>query len=302
MSNPRTRVNLALLALVLVLGALVLWGPAPKDPAAPQENPPLTPMRADQVRHVTVERPGLDGPIRLTRGDDDRWTVTLFDREAPLPADTFKAERLAELAEARVYDRFPAGAGLAAYGLDQPRATVTLNAVTLRFGATEPLRHRRYVLADGHVHLIDDRYFDAIANTPANWLDKALLPGAPALAAVRLPGLTVRRGEQGWTVEPAQSLSADALQAFMDAWRHARALTVKLPEEAPKNEGTVVLELADGGERRFDLVQREPRLQLWDPGRRVLYEFAAYTSERLLDPSRHEAQDEEETTDGADGA
>lgn len=302
MSNPRTRINLALLALVLVLGALALWGPAPEQAGAPQENPPLTPMRADQVRHVAIERPGLDGPIRLTRGDDDRWTVTLPGRGAPLPADTFKADRLAELAEARVYDRFPAGTDLAAYGLDRPRATVTLNAVVLRFGATEPLRHRRYVLADGHVHLIDDRYFDAIANTPANWVDKALLPGAPALAAVRLPDLTVRRGEDGWTVEPAQSLSADALQAFVDAWRHARALTVKLPEAAPEGKGTVVLELADGGERVFELVQREPRLQLWDPERRVLYEFAAYTSERLLDPSRHEPQDEEATTDGADGA
>ncbi len=302
MSNPRTRINLALLALVLVLGALALWGPAPKD-AGPKENPPLTPMRADQVHHVTIERPGLKGSIRLTRADDDRWTVTLPDREAPLPADTFKATRLAELAEARVYDRFPAGGDLAAYGLDAPRATVTLNAVTLRFGATEPLRHRRYVIADGYVHLIDDRYFDAIANTPANWVDKALLPGAPALAAIRLPGLTVHRGEEGWTMEPARSdLSADALQAFVDAWRHARALTVKLPDEAPSAQGEVTLVLADGGERAFQIVQRQPRLQLWDSERQVLYEFAAYTSERLLDPSRHEPQDEEETTDGTGGA
>lgn len=306
MSNPRTRINLALLALVLVLGALALWGPAPEDPAAPREYPPLTPMEADQVRHVTIERPGLEGAIRLRRGDDDRWTVTLPGRESPLPADTFKAERLAELAEARVYDRFPA-TDPGAYGLDAPRATVTLNAATLRFGTTEPLRHRRYVLADGQVNLIDDHYFDAISNTPANWVDKALLPGAPALAAVRLPDLTVRRDETGWTMEPAppEAPSADALQAFVDAWRHARALTVKLPDEPPAGEEEVVLVLADGGERRFRLVQRRPRLQLWDPERRVLYEFAAYTSERLLDPARHEPQDEEEGTtesDAPDGA
>ncbi len=303
--NPRLRLNLLLLAAVAILGAVALWAPAPEDQRS-RESPRLTPMDSEAVRHIVIQRPGLEGELRLDR-DDDRWRVTLPGHETPLPANDFKAEQIARIAEAEVHDRFPAEDDkLAEYGLDQPRARVRLNAVEIAFGASEPLRQRRYVLLDGQVHLIDGYYLDDVAVRPADLVDHALLPGQPALQGIRLPEFAVTQGETGdWRLEPArEGLSADALQSFVDTWRHARAMELHLDDQPSADaQGEVILTTADGQEYRFLITQRgeRKRLRLWDPQRRVEYEFAVYNSERLLDPERHLPEEGESTTEENSG-
>ncbi len=295
--NPRLRLNLLLLTAVVILGAVALWAPAPSDR---QQSPPprLTPMDSEAVRHIVIRRPGLEGELRLDKGDD-RWQVTLPGREPPLPANDFKAEQIARIAEAEVYDRFPAEEDkLAEYGLDQPRAWLRLNAVELSFGASEPLRQRRYVRLGDWIHLIDGYHLDDVAVRPADLLERALLPGQPALQAIRLPEFAVTQDENGdWRLQPPrEGLTADALQSFVDAWRHARAMELHLSDPPTDTQGEVILTTTDGQDHRFLITQRgeRKRLRLWDPQRRVEYEFAVYNSERLLDPERHLPEEEDE--------
>ncbi len=295
--TARNRINLILAGLLLGLGALALWGPAPQDPDAPRPRAPLTPMTADQVQTVEIQRPGLDGAIRLQR-DKTRWQVFLPGRDAPLPADDFKAQQLTELAEAQVYDRFPAPERLDDYRLDAPLATVRLNAAVLRFGGTEPVHHRRYVLYDGQVALIDDRHYDPVAAHPEAFVSRALFPESVRIEAIELPEFQIRRGEAGWQLTPEDpERSGDALQSFVDAWRQARALDVRLAEApAPEAEERIRIR-SEAGVRELHILQREPRLRLLDPERGLIYEFAAYTGERLLRLEPHQpppAEDEGE--------
>ena len=275
----RWLLNLALLALVVAL-ALLLW--LRPDGDAESEAAPLTPLARDAIRTIVIERGG-EPAVRLTQSDG-AWRLT-----APLEArvDAFTLDTLLDLAGAPADRPVPLENGdLGRFGLAPPELSVRLNDTTVHFGAAHPLEDRRYAQHGERVYLLPVRFYRAAASPYTNFIDTRLIEPGRKLAALALPGFALTLEDGTWRREPAiESLSSDRINAFIDDWKHARALRVQQYADEPVRERiTLTLEGPEGGQSRVTvgILAREPELVLYRPDEGLQYHFPQAMAERLL--------------------
>lgn len=274
--------NLLLFSVVIVLGA-VLWRDLRPTPVSVT---PLTTMSAGQATRIRIDRDGQEG-IELVR-DDGQWRMV---RPWPARADVERVNRLLGVLGQPTGDDFAAAeVNLKELGLDQPQATLTVDDLELRFGGATPLNHRRYVQTGGRVHLLEDRYLYQLMSRASDFADPHPLPPDASIDALRLPDLSLSRGDKGWLVEPSpdpRTHSADAPQVLVDAWRHASAMAVERVD-APVDgsaEGLGWIEIRLRGHAaplRFGLLDEEDGVRLIDPDSGLAWRFSRLAAERLL--------------------
>ena len=195
------------LVLVLVLTAL---GLGIRHVLSVAESPQtLAGISAAELRLIEIEREG-EPRIRLERAPDG-WRMR---EPMDLDADQGQVERLLSILGTPVQRSFPAqSAALGELGLAPAKLQVKLDNLTLGFGGLDPLGQRRYVGAEGLVHLIDDGLYPRLIAPPIDYCSRKLLPrGAPPiyaalngvpLAAASLKTLT------GLTAERLEPMTGD---------------------------------------------------------------------------------------------
>lgn len=235
--NPRSRLNLALLALVALLGAFAYFRPGLK---APVQAPPVA-ADATALSDVRIALAGKP-EIHLVR-KGEAWRM-----RAPLdfPADAALMQGLLDSLDAPLERGFPAaGADLAKYGLDKPLARLWLDGKEYAFGLLQPVSKQRYVLTQGRVKLIDDYVFYRAARDAYSWLDHRLLPEGARITAMQLPQATLSQDAKGaWQIAPAdRSLTGKDLTRFIGGWQKAIASSVA-PYAKAKSLGEVSFQLA----------------------------------------------------------
>lgn len=195
----RWLVNLGLLAVALLLGLGMQ-----RELTGERNRPVLAGIDPADLTVVEVLRDG-EPTVRLER-DPNGWRM-----RAPVnaDADTRHMEKLLAILAAPVHRTFPAkSADLEQLALAPAKVRLQLDALTLSFGGLDPISQRRYVAAEGLVHLIDDRFQHLLIAPPIDYVSKAPLPrgftpafgtiaGVPLAAATLggLPGLVAERVE-----------------------------------------------------------------------------------------------------------
>ncbi len=289
--RARLWLNLALLALVGVLVAVVVFEPG-KDPEPKPE--PLTTRDPDTVTRLKLVRDGDDVIVLEKR--DGRWWLT---QPWTLPARAFRVEGVLRLLEAESQSRHDlAGLDLAKFGLDRPRASVTVDGeLTIDFGGTEPLAQRRYVRIGEDLHTIIDTFYYQIAATPESFVDLALLPPDAKIVRITLPDLVLELKDGKWQRAPEHpDRSADATLAIVDAWRTTQALDVRPKAKLPETEerGTIEIRLANQEKPlRFTLLAAGDDRFLWRDDVQLAWQVTKETADRLTRlPDAEDANDE----------
>ncbi|MGD2083875.1 MAG: DUF4340 domain-containing protein, partial [Chromatiales bacterium] len=265
---PRPLVNLALLAVVLGLLALVWLRPGGNG------SPDLrvTGLEPADVHAVRIER-GPDSSVLLERVAQG-WAMR---RPYDLPADGQRVARVLQVLRAVSHRRFePPADRLADYGLERPLVRLEADGVVLELGGTEPIGHLRYVRSGARVDLIDDRYLPALLGRPESFLDHRLLDPEQGITALETADFRVDRGDLGqWRIRPADpAVSADVLTAWVDRWRHAQALEVlPAPDRTDSRHVTITLEGA-AEPVVFEVLENEGRRLLVDRRRGLAYRLA----------------------------
>ena len=115
-----------------------------------------------QVRSLRVECRGC--ATRRFERVEGHWQMR---EPRDVRADDAAVERLLAIASAPVRFRHPRGAlDAGKIGLDPPQAVLTLDAMVLRFGATDAINGDRYVDVGATIALVPDR-FSALLFEPA---------------------------------------------------------------------------------------------------------------------------------------
>ncbi len=184
----RWLVNLGLLAVVLLLGLTI------QRELTGERNPPvLAGIDPADLRLLEVSREG-EPTVRLER-DPEAWRM-----RAPLQADADPRhmEKLLAILTTPVHRTFPEkSADLEQLGLAPAKVRLQLDALTLTFGGLDPISQRRYVSAEGLVHLIDDRFQHLLIAPPIDYVSKALLPRGFAPAFGTIAGVPLAAGTLG---------------------------------------------------------------------------------------------------------
>lgn len=288
--SKRAVVNLALLVLVAVLAAVAYLQPGIEDDGQPERLTALTPAQVERLEIVRRE----GDRIALRRGESG-WEIV---RPIEVAANRFRVEPVLKIAQAESHARFTADeADLGQYGLASPSVTLRLNGLELRFGDSEPIDHRRYVMIGDTVHLIEDRYFYRTRSPLSTFVSLRLLPGGADPVAISLPEFSVERDpETHWRIAPARpGVSVDALNAFVERWRRAQAIEVTAYRGEAAGAGRVRIGLeGDAGPVEFLLVEEGPEPVLARPDIGMSYHLAEAQGGRLLDRPTEEGVRSEE--------
>ncbi len=138
------KVNLVLILIAALLGALVWW-------SQPAPTPLLSHLAPASVQRIAIQQQGVERPILLTR-DNASWLVD------GRPADAHRVQQFLKMLSTPSLHRFEASGSLQSYGLDRPTWVVEFDSERFEFGATDPINGWRYVLNRGTVHLIGDGF------------------------------------------------------------------------------------------------------------------------------------------------
>ena len=272
----RQTLNIALAVAALGLGAAVVIGQKKED-----QGPPLTPITAATLDHVTLEHPG-ETTVELER-KDGRWKIT---KPVVTDADPFEVNAFIDLAKLEVKNSLETSAvSLKELGLEPAAYTVTLNGQKLLFGAQEPIQSRRYILTNGKVALVDDPPAEALDANYSDLVSRALLPLGSEIQSIALPDLSIAKSPDGksWALTPDNAdASSDSRQKLIDAWKNAKAMwNASLPKEDVKGD-LVSVTLKDGSTLKFVVTQRDPQFVMARPDLGVSYTLSKQLVDEML--------------------
>lgn len=146
--RARTRANVALLVLALVLGLTILLLPQP----GPEHPPPAIEFDPNALQSLTLEPLDRSRSIRLERRAGEWFMVTPAERGM----DSGRVARALAALRAPTSSCYPAAEpGMDEFGLDPPQAKMTLDSTIVEFGYRTP-DGRRYVRSQGRLCLVED--------------------------------------------------------------------------------------------------------------------------------------------------
>lgn len=273
------------LALLVVIGALAAALFHTSRSARHPVDTPIGAIAPDAVRRIEIVRRNQPTLV-IERSNDggDGWRLTAPVRAR---ANGFNVDAILRLGNAPSEGRIDAAPDtLARYGLDPPEITVRLDDEAIEFGAMHPLKSQHYVRLRGQVHLVASHHYAQAAGSLNQYVDTRLLEEGRQPVAFELPGFRVALADGAWTRQPPDAaLSSDRINAFVDEWRYARALTVTPSTgPAPKKRVTITFAVHEGASQKLVLGirARQPELILVRPDEGLEYHFPEDAAKRLL--------------------
>jgi hypothetical protein len=243
---------------------------------------PLSERDPATVGWITLTRPE-QADLRFERRND-HWRITEPYRAR---ANQARIDALLGFLNIRSHRQIKAGnRKLDEFGLDAPRAELSFDDLTLKFGATHPVYTGRYVLLDDTIHLVADNTFHQLLAPATDYVDSQLLYGEPDIRAINLPDLKVNRRRGAWQAVPGRrEWTGAAIEQMVAAWRTARAQQVRpIQNELPL--GTVQIWTGGDDPIEFRILDLAPELVLAREQRGVQYHFAEESALRMLKPGQ----------------
>lgn len=272
--NNKLLINLILLLLVTTLG-LAVWL-LPDDQQGKLEL--LTSVKPEAISEIEIEQP--DGSVATFARRGGHWVMT---RPYGVSANQVKLNSLSRVVEAPVLQSFPEPKQdrLAQFGLDNP-IQLRVNDKPILFGGIEPISGHRYLLFNGRLMLLVDRFYHLLSSAAQQLVSDGLLPLGAGIELVETPDYLMKRTAQGWTLEPGQAdVSGDDLSNRARAWRNAQALQIR-PFDSVTDGDEVKLILAGGARITFVIVREGKRIWLVRPDLKLGYLLPAKAT--LLQP------------------
>jgi hypothetical protein len=278
--KSRLWLNLLLALLVVGLVLLVIYEPGKAPPPEATTLSQHKPQDIQRIEIIQRDRP----PVVLERRDGQWWMQSPY----ALPAQQQKIEKLLGLLEAQSQVQYDFTAvDTQTLGLDEPNLLIRFDHELMAFGGTDALQGMRYVQAGNTIHLITDRYSYLARAEAASLVSHQLLAHVGKIQALYLPGLSLQLVNGEWKQEGQATLSADDRQAFLDRWRHARALKVRTAtSELPATAETIRIQL-EGRDQplQFKLIKQDEEVTLRRQDVSLNYVFSTQVAEGLLNPA-----------------
>lgn len=285
--KSRLMLNLAMLALIAILGLVIYLKPGKKA----VESTPLLTLDPQTITHITLQNREVIGFDKDAR--DGLWRLST---PFAAPANQVRIGQLLDIVRASTVAHYPVKPDeLAQFGLDKPEATLSFGDTVLQFGGTDPINMRRYVRLGDTLHLVDDNFFHHLTAHATDYVDKRLLPEGSRIMEIQLPGLkATRNADNQWQAEPAMDENKAEkkddkkkgddlidLGELASAWAGARAIEVRRQPENVIGE-TIRIGLANGPAVEYVIMSKQPELTLLRKDLGLAYVMTSEISRELL--------------------
>jgi hypothetical protein len=271
-ANSRSLLNIALLALVAVTGAILYFRPEPK----PDEAYALLPAALADVRRIELERTSGMRVVLTREGGEWRMQVPVSGR-----LEDIALARVLDIGRVKTAQRMPAS-DLGRFELDKPWARVRFDSHAIEFGMSNPLTQELYVRSGEHVYALPARYAVNVPGAASKLLAHRLFGRDEQPVAFRLERFSVRKQDDRWQLEPGgEAASQDDLLRWVDHWRLASSIITQPPTDA-SSRGSMEVDLHDGRSVRFHITATTPDFVLRRDDERLEYHFPSRLADVLL--------------------
>ncbi|MGH8128922.1 MAG: hypothetical protein ACRETC_11295 [Gammaproteobacteria bacterium] len=254
---------LALIAILVVIGVLsfFLWRHMHRPVAQATLLYTVTPsaVTAIDARWASGER------IALRRGVHGWFLV------APVkaPANATRVNAFLDALGEPVAHRYDvATIPLARAGLAPAYLSLRIGLQQTDFGHTNPASSLRYVRRGQHILMVEDTLVPRLAAGPWQFVSASLLPPGESVQGVQLGSGPVRDSP-----------------TLLAAWQHARATRIGPGDASSPSKPVTQVRLRLAHQSHplvFDILARQPRLQLSRAGSKLIYTLPAAAASRLL--------------------
>ncbi|MEZ5671016.1 MAG: DUF4340 domain-containing protein [Thiotrichaceae bacterium] len=272
--------NFVLLIVASILSLLVIFTPGLEKPAPEQLS--LTELNTKQVKHIRIETLGKD-VIELSKDAQDTWQIT-----APLAleANEFRINSILELLTTKRYQKLEADTvKLDELQLTPAKMKVSFDNLTIALGTTSPVDEtKRYVQINETVYLVTDTFYEFLAGEAVKFANLSILGKNPKITELQTPNYHLISENGTWKLsenkEENVETGTDTLNAMVDNWQHAQAISVNAYQESVA-QGEVSVKLGDNT-LKFQLISISPEFILALPEKKVQYQLANHQVEKLL--------------------
>lgn len=231
----------------------------------------ITSLKAQEIHSVIIQT--ADNDHFVLRKSSNQWR---FEKPVQWPANNTTLERLISIVRSEADSRLDADAiDLAALGLQNPRATLTLNDTRIVFGTTNNIGGRRYVKIASTVYLLADIHLHFMTQGIVGLIDRRLLPRSVALETLELGDLSLRKKSDGsWQGDVVGEIETDRLNRLGNNWQTLDAGRIKNYDHSKAPIEKIVATLDNGSKIDFLLMAIYPEIVIARPDLGVQYHFA----------------------------
>lgn len=216
--SSRLLLNLTLLAIVLGLALFVALAPDKTQTGAGNT---ISNLDINSVKHATLRRNNkIIIELELVDGN---WNIT---KPFNYAASKFQVTSLLSIANEKSSVTIdPEQHNLEKFGLKKPIYELDIDNTNFKFGSTDPLHFRRYVMSGNKIFLIDDRKYRFLVQEPGRYVRKKLLPHDANIVRLQTGEFDMQKRQQDWTLAPENpGISADDKNRLIELWQNAQAV------------------------------------------------------------------------------
>ncbi len=272
MSKPAW-VNIGLFTLIILL-SIYLFSPTQQ---ADEETPVISKIDGETIHRIEISRKDLDDLIFHKNGG-----LWYMDSPLQFKADKTRMDPLLHLLKTASHAQLSTDENsLRHFALDAPEITLKMNEFEFRFGDTDAIDHRRYVLFNGTIHLTEDFLYQHLKTDAGFFAEKKLLSEKTRISKIKFPQNELNRVNNTWQLTGSTDMTPAELQYLVTSWEQAAAiLTSTYREQKEESFITVFDENAQAIE--FVIVATEPHLILARKTLGIQYHLGSDEAQKLL--------------------
>jgi uncharacterized protein DUF4340 len=271
--DKRLLINIGLLSFIFLLSLILLN----TDEDSNHELPRLSTIDQKDIVQIKVLRRDLDDFI--FNKQIEAWHMSSPQQ---FLANNARINAMLRMLNVESHGQLdPKEVDLDNFGLSAPTVVMKLNDHEFKFGITDVIDQRRYVLFNGTIHLTNDFLYNQLMTNAAFFADNKLLPKNTEIVSIEYPENKLELNNDQWHTNPLLDISPDQLKRTVFNWKNASALSINKyePSEA---KPIITITTRKKESIKFDIISNEPPLILGRKDIGLQYNMATGETGKLL--------------------
>jgi Domain of unknown function (DUF4340) len=273
--NTRTRTNIFLLGLIVLLTTYIHFS---KD-TSNEEVSRLSNIDYKEIVQIKVQRNDLDD-FEFNK-DNETWQLSSPQQ---FRANSARVNAMLKMLSTESFAQLdPSEVDLDQLGLADPIIIMKLNDHEFKFGNTDAIDQRRYVLFDNKIHLTNDFLYQQLLTNAAFFADPKLLPENFKIQTIQFPDNKLELINNEWTLNKVMDIHPDQLKRIIFNWESATAISANKYDPVPdEKEAVINISFSNNKSIQFVLVSTDPHIILGRKDLGIQFHMGSDETNKLL--------------------
>ncbi len=272
--NKHVHINLALLAIIVILLLVVTTSTNDDETTKLKRVSDIDPKTITSIKVIRKDKPTLE-----FNKQPAGWRM-----QSPLQfrVNTARINAMLRILGTESHSELdPDQVELARFELDDPAITLQLNGYVFKFGTTDGIDQRRYLLFNNRIFMVNDFLYAQLDSKPGFFADTRLVAEDKTITAITFPENRFELVDGNWEMQQLMDIKPEQLKELAFSWKNAEAISVSSYQQ-PQQEFPITITTADKQSMTFNIIATSPYLILGRKDLAIQYHMASDDAAKLL--------------------